>query len=674
MRMTGAGIFAATLILILLPNFSSAAVLDKYYSEPMESSLAYFISEAASDTQNVMKHYEAACALKEFGRNQEALTEYEQIIPTIQNKNQITLETAKLHYFLGDYLKAEEALVTILNSESANWEAYYWLGCVYLESGRIVEAEEKLHKVVEINSEKNITYIKLGQLYEKKADFVNAIINYKLAIRYDKTYTELYRKIAELYELQNDNIKAYNYWHKIQNIDTNNEVAIQKTNQFMATIPYLQKKAKEFVDLKKTERAMIMPPDKKGVADIENIAQIKVGLMQGVSSISLKCGSGFDFANEKSETVFKGLKLTEYFFEYDKDKAEPFFSDNITKTYFKKDMYLLISNPEATTTIYNIQYAQGFYWSEKKDTTYRGNFLVRYQDGGFTLINLINMEEYLYGVVPSEIPSNWSQEALKAQAVAARTYTFQHMEKHIKKGFDVCSQQHCAVYSGLNGENKSTNIAVNDTRGQVLYGSNSKLLDTFYSHCCGGYTQDASEVWGMHKNNSLIGVYDGKNNMWNFPLSPYFLEQYVRTSPKVYCTATGEQETSFRWIRYLDANSLSYYLDRKGELGKIKEVKPLKRAKGGALTKLYILGDKGNKTYDFDSMRTVLGKMRSNVVKWEYMKDSQGYVKEIYIYGAGWGHGVGMCQRGLKGMAEDNQDYKSMLYHYFPGAYIKNRY
>lgn len=673
-KIYGAGFAAVLLMFLLVPFFSSASAAEKYYSDSMESSISDFALEASLDSVNKIKHFELASVLKEFGRNKEALDAYRQITTTVENENRAGFEMAKAFYFTGDLINAEAEIKNLVFKNIVNWEVYYWWGCVLFESERFSEAGEKFDKAIEADPFKNITYIKLGQLFERTGDIDKAILNYKLAIKHDKTYTELNRKIARLYEQKKENISAYDYWRKVEDVDTKDETAIKKTAGFMLNIPFLQEKAREYVANKKLQRAQIVPPDRQGVTNSGNIAEIKVGLMEGVSSISLKCGSNFDFVNDRSESIFRGDKLTEYFFEFDKLKKEPFFSDGKAKVYFKRDMYINRYNPESTTTVYGVQYAEGFYWSEKKDTTYRGDFLIRYQDNGFTLINILNMEEYLYGVVPSEIPPTWAQETLKAQTVAARTYTFQHMNRHRKKGYDVCNQQHCAVYSGLNGEHKNTNKAVDDTRGQILYGSNYKILDTFYSHCCGGHTQDANEVWGLKKVESLGGVYDGKKKDWDFPLSPFYLEEYVRTKPDAFCKASGEIETSFRWIRYLDADGLSYYLDKKGELGRIKEIKPIRRAKGGAMIKIYVAGDKGSKTLGFDSMRAALGKIRSNIIKWEYISGDDGYIKEIYIYGAGWGHGVGMCQRGLKGMAEDKQKYESMLYHYFPGSYIKNKY
>jgi stage II sporulation protein D len=673
-RVNCAAIAAVVIASLFMPSLSAASAKDKYYADSVELSIPYFISEAAAENSDKYSYFELASVLKEFGRNKEAYDCYTSITRMAANENRAVFEMGKTYYFLGADNLAEEEFKSLVYKNIVNWEVYYWWGSTLLDEKKYDEAEVVLKKSVEADKNKNIIYVKLAQLYEAKGDIENAILNYKLAIKHDKTYTELNRKIAGLYEMKGEKISAYSYWQKVENVDAKDETAVSKIKAFMDTIPFLQQKAKEYVEIKKVQRARIVPPDKKNVQNSSQIPIVRVGLLEGVTSINFKCGSNFDFVNDRYESIFKGEKLKEYFFQYDRQLKKPFFSDGIQKIYFKKDMYVTRYNPESSTTIYNVQYAEGFYWSEKKDTTYRGDFLIRFQNNGFTMINILNLEEYLYGVVPSEIPPTWPEEALKAQAVAARTYTIQHMGRHEKNGFDVCSQQHCAVYTGLNGEHKNTNKAVDDTRAQILYGSNYKILNTFYSHCCGGHTQDVNEVWGLKKVASLGGVYDGKHQDWDFPLSPFYLEEFVRTLPDDYCKATGEGETSFRWIRYLDAESLRYYLDKKGDVGRIMEIKPVRRAKGGALLKVYIKGDKGSETFGFDSMRNALGKIRSNVIKWEYIKDKNGYIKEMYIYGAGWGHGVGMCQRGLKGMAEANNGYESMLYHYFPGSYIKNKY
>lgn len=290
------------------------------------------------------------------------------------------------------------------------------------------------------------------------------------------------------------------------------------------------------------------------------------------------------------------------------------------------------------------------------------------------LINLINIEEYLYGVVPSEMQSTWTDEALKVQAVAARTYTLKHLGRHLKEGFDLCASQHCAVYKGIFSENKKTNAAVDATKGEVLVDEKNEFIDTFYSYCCGGHTQDISDVWGLKKKPTLKGIFDGEATDWQFPLSPFFFEEWTRSLPEVYCKTTGDNEISFRWIRYFNGEDLKNFINKKERIGNIKSIEPVKRAKYGALTEMRVIGEKGSRNFKFDAIRNMLGKIRSNVIKWEYSKEGSGFIDEIFIYGAGWGHGVGMCQRGVKSMADKGKDYKEILSHYYPDTKIIKKF
>jgi SpoIID/LytB domain protein len=666
---------------LLLAAFAAAAACapatasspkDIYYSDHMENAVEAYRKEAAGGDKTAL--FELASVLKEFGRNEEAFNAYRDIIRSNNSEYRAHFELAKMYYFLNSYDQAGAEIEELAFIKPPNWEGYYWWGCILMEKGEYDRAAEKFEKAIEADKRKNIIYVKLAELYEKKEDYAKAVDNYKLAMKYDKTYVELNRKIAGLYEKQGEKLSAYAYWKKAGDIDTKDVTIIHKLADFMANLPVLKQKAKAYTEYKKKIRAGLTPPDRVSVKDSAQIPDVKVGLMEGARSISFKCGSNFELVNDRFEPLFRGEKNREYYFMYDKDKKQPYFSDDKDNIYFTHDMFIVRNDPESSTTVYNVQYAEGFYWSAKTDTTYRGDFQIKFQDGALTLINIVNMEEYMYGVVPSEIPPTWHMEALKSQAVAARTYAFKHLGTHRLKGYDLCAQQHCAVYTGVTGEYKYTNMAVDATRGQVLYGPDNKMLDAFYSHCCGGHTQDANEVWGVKKSGSLAGVYDGKKQLWNFPLSPFLLEEYVRTKSDAYCAAGDGGETSSRWIRYIDDNSLEYYFNRNNDLGRIKEIIPLRRAGGGAMVKIRVTGDKGSKDFNFDSMRNVLGKIRSNVIKWEYKKDAGGYIKEIYIYGAGWGHGVGMCQRGTEGMAVDGQFYAPILYHYFPGSCIKAKY
>ncbi len=665
-------LFHALLAIFLFLNMCMAddfmSFVDFYYSKNLNNPEKYYKNYS---TDNIIDYFNLASIYKEFGENEKATAIYKKILEINNEEVRAHFELAKVYYFQKKYKDAEKEINFFLNTNKVNWEVYFWWGCILLKEKKYNDALEKFNTALKLDTRKVVIYIKIAQLYEEKENFEEAINYYKKAIAADKAYTELNKKIAKLYEKMKDFINSYKYWVIVNNIDPKDMEASEKINYYMANIDELKTKLKEYNKELKQKREINIPPDKKTIASGE-IPIIKIGLLKEVYSISFKCGSDFEIRDEKGKFILKGEKLKEYNIDFDSDRA--FLSFNNEKLYFKDRIFIMRQNKDSTTTIYNIQHGEGFYWSEKKDITYRGDFMIYVINKKINLINLINIEEYLYGVVPSEIPTQWHKEALKAQAVAARTYTLRHLDRHRKEGFDLCATQHCAVYKGIYSENKKTNEAVDETAGEVLVDKDGKFVDTFYSHCCGGHTQDVTDVWGFKRIKSLKGVFDGEKNTWQFPLSPFYFEEWVRSIPDVYCRSTGDNEISFRWIRYFDAESLTMYINKKEKIGIIKDIEPIKRAKYGALIEMRVIGEKGIKIFKFDPIRNILGKIRSNVVKWEYSKNEKGFIDEIFIYGAGWGHGVGMCQRGVKGMADTGKNYKEILSHYYPETYIIKKY
>lgn len=672
-------IFFIFLVVLFSANHSKSED-NKYYSSNIKNSADYYENQILENKNNVMNFFNLASIYKEFGENRKAFNLYKDLLEINDRDPRVHFELAKMYYFLGAYHFAEEEINFFLRRNMVNWEIYYWLGCILLEQGKYDDAKEALNKSIEADNKKVVAYIKLGELNQSINNFDEAIKNYKIAINKDKIYTEeLTRKIAYLYEKKGDFTKSFVYWRKAGDIDTKDVEVAKKIQQYTSTIPEIKEKTEEYIAQKKIQRMSYIPPDKVSVFNAEIIPIVEIGLLEKIKYIYFKSGCDFFFLNEKDEILLKGEKLKEYYIEVNNKSKKAYMGkvDGEPIEIKEGDYYIRKETSESTINIYNVRYGEGFYWSSSDDTTYRGNFKIIFKKNFLTLVNQVNVEEYLYGVLPSEMPTHWHMEALKTQAVAARTYTFEHLGRHKKDGFDLCAQQHCAVYKGIYGENERTNKAVDETRGEVLYGSNYKILQTFYSLSCGGHTTDIYDAWGFKLCSSLKGVVDGRNNInnrWVFPLAPFYLEEWVRSSPEVFCRVEGNYETFFRWIRYMDSDALQFYVKKKYDLGKIKEIKPMKRAKSGAIVRLYIEGEKGNKTVNFDTIRTILGKIRSNVIKWEYRKDAKGFIKDIYIYGAGWGHGIGMCQRGTSGMAKEGKKYNEILYHYFPGSYIKKKY
>lgn len=318
-------------------------------------------------------------------------------------------------------------------------------------------------------------------------------------------------------------------------------------------------------------------------------------------------------------------------------------------------------------------------------TEYRGSAVFIRQDASdMTVISKVGMNEYLYSVTPSEIPSGSGLEALKTQAVCARTYAVQNNGRHASMGFSLCDSQHCQVYSGISREKDSTTRAVNETDKQVLT-YDGKIITAVYSASCGGRTEDVENVWG----------------------SPY---PYLKSVEDSYCKDVS-------WELPLDFSALNQTLLSKGyDFGNLQSLEILERTPTGRVLKLQITGDKMTKVFEREQARTILNlksqfydivpqntfriltangflywnlngrdkidvngitKIEENTVTVLTVENGQAVAKtfptvseSFVIKGEGNGHGVGMCQNGAIGLADHGYSYEQILKHYYTGVEI----
>jgi len=260
------------------------------------------------------------------------------------------------------------------------------------------------------------------------------------------------------------------------------------------------------------------------------------------------------------------------------------------------------------------------------------------------LVNQVDIEDYLEGVIKNEMSVKWPVDALKAQTVLARTYALRKRDTPRADSYDLAATVDDQVYSGWSDKDPASQRAIKETEGEVLY-YNGAPAEVFYHSCCGGQTESAEYVWGSVSRPYLQSVKCGACEQ-----CPYYFWRFPDTgtvSPEELATKLGYQGEA------VDEVSIS-------------ESSPSQRA-----LKLKVSFKGGHSTEitgaDF---RVRLGRdgVRSTFFRVE--KDTDGFI----IYGSGSGHGVGLCQWGAKGMAESDKDYKEILEHYFPGTDIKKIY
>ncbi|OJT16447.1 hypothetical protein BO221_49920 [Archangium sp. Cb G35] len=307
-----------------------------------------------------------------------------------------------------------------------------------------------------------------------------------------------------------------------------------------------------------------------------------------------------------------------------------------------------------------------------EDRSFRGTLQLSVdRHGTLAVVNVVKLEELLKGLVPSEIYARAHPEALMAQAVTARGEVLAKVGiKHLADPYLLCSEQHCAVYRGRTGEAASTSAAVEATRGQGLFSSDGKLVDSVYSAMCGGHTEDNDVVWGGPPNPSLRGRPDLIGPAEGLP-TPASLAEYLQAELPAACRlSTFARAGKYRWEKRFtveQVNALTAHL----AVGPVHALSLGERGVSGRARTLTVAGEKGVTQVRGElNIRRLFGMLNSAMALVEEERDGEGRLTGWRFRGGGWGHGVGMCQTGAIGRAEAGQRYQDILRFYYNGAEV----
>lgn len=281
------------------------------------------------------------------------------------------------------------------------------------------------------------------------------------------------------------------------------------------------------------------------------------------------------------------------------------------------------------------------------------------QTGNMAFLGELPMDEYLRGILPAEMYASWPLEALKAQAIAARSDIMVHAGgKHYFDGYDFCIEQHCRAFGGRVLFDSRTDQAVAETAGMVLVQPDQRIVPTVFSSNCGGWTESNENVWDGTAEPALRGHPDvaagagqrGANNV----------ERWLNASSPAYCS--GDKEY-YRWTRSISLAKLSAQFNRDYGIGNLRSIEALERGVSGRLKSIRLNGDKKSAVVNKElNIRRAFENLPSALCTFAIQKGT------VYVKGAGRGHGVGLCQHGAYGMAMDNQSCAAILRHYFTGA------
>lgn len=377
-------------------------------------------------------------------------------------------------------------------------------------------------------------------------------------------------------------------------------------------------------------------------------------------------------------------------------------------------------NKNCSFTLHNVTIGISYHWERQEEQTFTGKLKLITDGENVIAINILPVEDYLVSVISSEMSATSSLEFLKSHAVISRSWLLAQIENRNRKNihkslqqnfttdenciirwydredhklFDVCADDHCQRYQGITkASNPSVAKAVKETEGMVLmYGD--EICDARFSKCCGGISETFDTCWEDKDYPYLQPVIDDSENKDIPDLSiEENAEKWIRAIPTAFCNTHDEkvlkqilnnydQETTdfYRWKVKYSQKEISELIHRKTgiEFGDIKDLIPMQRGKSGRISRLKIVGTLRTVTIGKElEIRRALSESHlfSSAFVVDKTEIAGSVPSEFTITGAGWGHGVGLCQIGAAMMGEKGYSYDKILLHYYRNAEIKKVY
>lgn len=375
----------------------------------------------------------------------------------------------------------------------------------------------------------------------------------------------------------------------------------------------------------------------------------------------------------------------------------------------------------STFTLHDVTIGIGFHWERREEQTFSGQLRFIVEDGLVRAINVLPVEEYLTSVISSEMKPTASREFLRAHAVISRSWVLAQLRSPYRKAiqaespsahdhildriikwydhdqhtlFDVCADDHCQRYQGRTRIiSAAAESAVKDTYGQTLV-NEGHLCDARFSKCCGGVTEQFETCWQDEHKPYLVALRDSSINEGALPdlTIEENARQWILSEPKSFCNSADagilseslngydlETPDYYRWTVEYTTSQISDIFRRKSglDIGDIVDLRPLKRGPSGRIYELEIEGTKSTVTIgkELEIRRTLSeSHLFSSAFIVEKSTDENGNFSGFVLHGAGWGHGVGLCQIGAAVMAAKGYTYREILQHYYPNTNLGRFY
>jgi len=668
-RIRAGACFLGLLVFFAYPLFSKGSQetektlrttpLEAYYAGKLEETAAAFGSGRApfkDKTQMVVLYWE----LGEMNRATELLEELlkeKNISET--DRNELQVQLFYTYCLAGNYSKAAPLRTSVervlqYRDDRTRAEFFFYSALVYEEMGYTERAVELYKRSLDLNKWRAVAWYRLGLLL-RGSDPKEAENCLKTCWEQDSSFTNVLLPLARLYMDKKEWNKAGNYLYTANNRLPNNRAI---NNALAETRKHVYVGPGDGTNLIRRE-IKTKPPKVQPPPAFPKEGNIRIGLVEGRNLVSVKAGGPFIIQTAGNRAaLYNGSAQEQFWVEYTKNGAMTI-QDKDRKVLARSSsplVYRLDSNENTSIVAGVVSGSPGV------NRTYRGSLEFRSGSSGITVVNTVSMEEYLYAVVPSEMPVSWPAEALKAQAIAARSYSIANLGQFADRGFDLFGTPHSMAYHGVGSEHRNSSDAVRLTRGRILFGG-KQPLKAYFSANHGGYSEDSLTLWGYDA--YMQAVPDKLLPLRAKPLALDDLYRWIRDTPATYSNVPRYSYISaYRWEKWVSPEEIRRRLP--DDPGEITHIITRGRGISGRIVELEVQGTKKTVMVKGDSVWYAMGSLRSSLFTIRQKLDRNGKLEYFVFQGAGHGHGIGLDQHGAAGMASVGLAAEEILLHYYP--------
>ncbi|NIZ41193.1 SpoIID/LytB domain-containing protein [Entomospira entomophila] len=654
-------------------NYRQAIQL--FYHGDFETALQKHLTNIKHDPLYFDSYYEAIALLRESSRNQEAATIAEQLYHLSSHPERV-VELYFITLVQSNQLSKARIIEEHLPIKVTYPETVFYQGFLSYRLKEYNVAIVLFEQALSVDPHFAAAAFFMGLSYQEENLHQRAMDSFSRTLKIEPNFTSALYPLAISQLALGKKYDALTSLRRARNLLPRSQRIQKKIAEIEATLPKATTPpSRQQQDLRK--KNIVLPAIKHNAPIKDGTIPIRIGLVEDIRQLQVKTSPNYQIRDQVGKSLYQSStsdlltiqSLNNTITIYDENKTLLLSSE--------ASLFIAYESPQASTAVFDIINGAGYYFSSVVTRYYRGKLeLLPRPNSRLTLVNHLNLEEYLYSVVPSEMPAYWPEEALKAQAVAARTYALATMGSYNARGFDLLSTVASQAYTGLAGEHERTTKAVNDTAGMVLYSKTSQnLMVTYYSANHGGYSEYGHSVWNHARANEHVAVADIKENNKRKEFLPlHQLQSWIKERPLTHSSWPKFYSSfAFRSAVWIDNEDMqARILSRRSvETGSILSLKTKNRGISGRVASIDVQGSKVTHSIHQDIIRSSLGGLRSNLFAVESIHFDNDHPEYFIIHTAGWGHGVGLDQSGSAGMAADGYTWKQILKHYYPNGQLK---